>query len=134
MANEKYGYSVNEEDYHGLFDSREEALEEGLETYPDEDVIFTAKAVHPSSAQLYPLCADDCIDGANGQLYELCGEHSEGHEIDQTKEQQDDLDDMLQAAFVAWCEKYKMQATCYYVDDVQKHERPASTEGAEHGE
>lgn len=111
--NEEYWDSVNE------FDSKEEAIEFGKEEYPYEDFYvgqmydlkFEEKELYDSSERIIGELSDN--------LYEQVGECSENWWISITKEQEEDLNKMINETVIKWIEKNKLQPSCFKIDDVE---------------
>jgi len=110
-----YSFSRNEENYHGEFETREGAIEkakaEGLKRF------WTGENVTPDPLDYIDGC--DIVENIVCQD-EFSGDWAEGWPMT-TKEQDEELTEMLRAAFKAWMDKHGLHPTFWNVENVQEH-------------
>ena len=83
MLEKKYCYSFDEEFFHGLLETREEAIQEALLSHRAHEgriVFFTAEAVTPKLEDItsQKSLVEDLVESLENQAYGEYGEHSEG--------------------------------------------------------
>ena len=97
--------------------SREEAVKLGIEQAKKEGLsqFSIRKQVLCSISHIW---ADSIIENAQEQLYDEVGEVAECY-LDTTKEQDKELEDMLNKAFYEWHKKYNLFPSCYKVENTE---------------
>jgi rubrerythrin len=113
----KYCYSTNEENYHGDFETRDEALSEARAMEPDE-VVYTAQCV-----KFVPhISVNDVFDQLMCEAVDHSGEVAEEWLSFTPKEERQELEDCLNGVLNLWMEKTNNKPHFYGVVDVQRHE------------
>lgn len=105
--------------YSEKFDSKEKAIEFGKEEFCHEDfyvgqiynIEFDGKDLYDPSERI--------IEELDIELYEEIGEVSEYWRDEITREQELDLNKMINEAVLKWIEKNKLQPNCFKIDDVE---------------
>lgn len=97
--------------------SREEAVKIGIEQAKEEGLnqFSIGKQVLCSISHIW---ADSIIENAQEKLYDEVGEVAECY-LDTTKEQDKELEDMLNKAFYEWHKKYNLFPSCYKVENTE---------------
>lgn len=95
----QYAYTKNEETYYGPFKSIEEAIVESGADVGEDVMIGIARDVHPYIDAL-PL-----LDQLECDMSEECGEAAEGWISTITREERQELEDMLNRALKRWMKK-----------------------------
>lgn len=98
-------------------DSREEAIKLGIEQAKEEG-IKQFSIGRQVSCGMSNISVDTVIENAQERLYDEVGEVAEGY-LDTTKEQDDELEDILNKAFYEWHKKYNLFPTCYKVENTE---------------
>lgn len=109
----KWGYSSDEELYHGIFDTRDEAIIEAGET-------------RPAWVGRYrdPIAAEKCVDGEDLIEKVLCqddyaGEWAEG-ELDCNREQINDLTEAIAKTFGEWIDRHGLRPSFGIIEHAEK--------------
>lgn len=110
----QYCYSTNEENYHGHFDTREEAAAE-----IDGEPGWTAVIEEYPTDSLASGHGQDVVERLSERLFDFCGEAAEN--FDPTKQEIDELDSLIAEQVKAWLEA-RGGVKCWGVADVQSHE------------
>lgn len=97
--------------------SREEAIKLGIEQSKYLGLRQFSIGRQVSCGMSY-ISADTVIENAQEQLYDEVGEVAEGY-LDTTKEQDKELEDMLNKVFYEWHKKYNLFPTCYKVENTE---------------
>ncbi len=113
-----YSWSDNQDQYHGEFATREEAIIEGF-AESDHDLIWTGENRSPNP--LVGIDGEDVIERVIN-ADDFCVDAAEGWPM-RTQEQEDDLTEMLRAAFKSWMDKYNLRPTFWIVENVRQHHR-----------
>ena len=119
MKMSKWGYSLNGEDYFGLYDSKEEAIKEG-ETEAREyekDSFFVARAI-TFQPHIY---AEDVIEEIQQNAYDNGGEYAETYLDDVQRKHRDELEEKLNEVLSNWMNKYGYTPNFYSVEDVETY-------------
>lgn len=106
----KWSVSTNEENYHGIYDTSEEAIEEGKQYGRP---FWIGQCVPPVSPE-YLWDADTWIN----QLYEhedYAGEWAEDA-IQATKDQLEDLERSVSGAISGWLDRHDLRPTFFNID------------------
>lgn len=110
---EEYWDSVDE------FDSKEEAIKFGKEEYLHEDfyvgqmynIKFEGKELYDPSERI--------IDELSDCLYDEVGDCSENWWNSITREQEKDLNKMINETVLKWIEKNDLKPNCFKIDDIE---------------
>ena len=114
----KYAFSFDEENYHGLFDTIEKALEKARNDTPDApDFVYIGEAIHPDPLTF--INGPDILDQIQNED-EFCSDWADGWPRT-TKEQDDELTAVLRAAFQQWMAKHDLAPTFYNVENAEKY-------------
>lgn len=111
---DKWCYSHDEENYHGDFDTREEAIAEAQADEPEREC-WVGKTV--GFTPRLDVFAESILSDVLDQAHECCGEAAEGWLGERTKAQEQDLGTMLNEAFQAWMTKHKQWPHFYGVKE-----------------
>ncbi|AOZ61808.1 hypothetical protein BJ4_185 [Bacillus phage BJ4] len=115
-------WTFNDKDYdswnHDHFDTREEAIEEGLKHAEEEEwgKLFVGKVVEPAIS----ICGDHAIDEAYDHAVEQAGEFAESFMSYVKMEQRFELGDMLTKTFHEWMEKHDLGPSFFTIGDVEE--------------
>lgn len=112
-------YSYNEENFHGDFETREEALAEALECSDGEhSVIYLGNPEKPSLS----VSADRILDDLAESAYEQCGEYAEGYlaYVHKNKEAYNALDERINDVVQAWMKRFGYEPYFYKVVNVEE--------------
>lgn len=96
----KWGYSTDEEHYHGDSKTKEGAIAEGRAEHPGEE-FFVGQYQKVKLA----ICATQVIEQLSESAYEQAGEAADGWP-GATKEQVEDFEERLNDALFAWMSKH----------------------------
>lgn len=95
-------------------DSREEAIEKGMEAAKKEGLkSFRIGKQEPCG--IATIYVDFIIENAQEQLYDEVGEVSETYLEDVTRDQEKELEEALNEVFYNWHKKYGLFPSCYKV-------------------
>lgn len=114
----KYCYSIDEERYHGDFDTREEAFAEGATEPSVGRVIWTAVCVPPRQPEML-WHAEDWLDHVSCQD-DYLGDHAEAWDTS-TKEQREELEREVRAVMVAWLDRHNLRPAFWNIDEIEEH-------------
>lgn len=114
-------YSSNREFFHGDCETREEAIEEGFDYEPDEDIIYTGVADEIKFSDL--ISAESILDETNDRLYDIIGDTDYDVYPKVTVEQIKELDIYLKDAIDKWAEDEGLVFSGFRVVDIQEHNR-----------
>lgn len=122
----KWAYAIGDEDYRGIFfDTKEDALEEARNeiqsdySYSGGEVIWVGKVQEfvPTVA-----IADSLFYDLQDQAYDEASDYSEGWLDDVTKEDQDELDNLIQDCFMKWLEKHpEYEPSFFTIEDSKSY-------------
>lgn len=110
----KWSISTNEENYHGTFDTVEEAIEEGKQY---GDTFWVGQCVSPTQPE-------DLFDGwsieswIENSVYEhddYLGDWAEDA-VDASKEQREELAAEIRPLIAAWLDRHKLRPTHWNID------------------
>ncbi len=111
---DKWAYSYNEQDYHGTFDSPEEATSEALDGYEEA---WIGRCVYPESPEDY-VDADLVLEHICCQD-EFSTEYAEDWP-DATSDQRDELTGSLRTVIRDWIKKHDLKPLFFTVEDVRR--------------
>lgn len=122
MKTPQYGFSLDEERYHGFHDSREEAVIAAFEYDPDAKECFTGEIEVPIPENC--LSADTLIEDIQCQD-EFSGEWAQDWP-NNTEDQLKELEENLQKVFGEWLDKHDLRPKFYNISrgSVVSHQRP----------
>ena len=124
MTQERWVISSDGERFNAdFYGTREEAVEDGRELWPDE-VFFVGKAVDPQPPEDYFDC-DDWLDSVSEQE-DYGGDWADDWN-ESTKEQRAELDAEVRAVMAAWLDRHKLRPTFFVVRSI-KSVGPADAE------
>lgn len=118
----KWCYSLNEEDFRGVFDSREEALAEAKEMDKDyrgnvEGRVWIGKCEEAISQGVnIENILEDVAECTRG---ETCGDYADDYLDDVTNEHMTELEEAMNDVLFNWMDKHKYKPTWFEVDDVE---------------
>jgi hypothetical protein len=102
------GELYNADDY----DTKEDAILVAKEDYKYSN-FYVAKVVNLKFDETDVSLSDRAYEGLSEQLFEECGEISEVWDNDVTKEQLEELENMLGNTVIEWINKNNLQPQCY---------------------
>lgn len=118
----KFGYSTDEENFTGFYDTREAAASEGFSANEDLDVIWTGQCVVPERI----VDADSLIDQIAVRTTDEAGDWADGYLNNVPEEAIKDLQEELQDLWDRWEEKHGLKPQWFNVVRVQNHWRDAA--------
>lgn len=99
----KYSYSTDGEAFHGLYETREEAIDEGMADAIDNEDIYIGEAVETTiGGYLNDYHIESLLESIAESAGEECGEATEGWLYKLPKEELTNLKGQIQAALEAW--------------------------------
>jgi hypothetical protein len=119
IKQKQYAYSFNDEDYHGVFDSVEAAIDEASESddgTEDQNVIYIGTCKFFTIQDFAPKIFGYLVDIA----WDEAGESSQEWLDGVTSEQEDSLNAYVSNALMAWADEHNLQPRFYTVENVQK--------------
>lgn len=120
MGPPTYCYSTCGERYEGPFDSREEALLEGRELFP-EHTIWTARIVAPLPRVLCALTGEDVVETLREAAWNEVGDFSDDWLAYCSNETKEALGEELRAVVERWLKRNGHEPSWFAVDDVEEH-------------
>lgn len=122
----KVAYSMDGENYSGMFDTAAEALEDArneieymIESRKKGYKIDLPERVFVGECELYQpsllSCGYDVIEAVQDDAYDEAEEYAEDYLDDVTKEQREELEEQLDVVFNAWLEKYDLYPNFYTI-------------------
>ena len=108
----KWCISSDGEHYHEDCESREEAIEIAKEDYK-YDSFHIAKVARLEFTASDVSLSDEAYESLSEQLFEECGEISETWDNEVTKEQLEELDQIIGNAVIDWINKNNLQPKCF---------------------
>lgn len=127
IKTEKWTITQNEEWWNNEeFNSKESAIKAGKDYkygYPNED--FYVGQIYDITFEENELYdpSEYIINALSDSLYDMCEECAENWYENITKEQEKELDEMVNEAIFRWIEKNKLQPNCYTIENVELIER-----------
>jgi len=112
-----YSYSTNEENFHGSFDTREEALLEATEEMGKGKTVWTALNVPYEIDINDELLIEDLQERAGEHAGEIGSEWLQSISSEEAKK----LNEMLLEAFNKWASETNNEPDFFGVEDIQKH-------------
>lgn len=111
---DKWCYSLNGEEYEGLYDSKEDAIEEGNErAYENEQETFW---VGKAEKTFVPgVDVENLLENIRDNACAEGGEFAEDYLMHTTTEQERELEEKLNEVLHEWLDKYKHEVNFYSV-------------------
>ena len=117
----KYSYSTDGEMFHGLCDSKEEAISEGSADSIDSEDIYIGEAIEKTiGAYLTNSHIDSLLESIAENAGEECGEATAGWLHKLPKEELNNLTGQIQAVLEEWATQSGYQPTFYHVENVEQ--------------
>lgn len=126
----KWSCSTNEEvwDCFEQFDTEEEAIQHGI-THCEEmgeefDTLYWTGRIDPLDAETLGkagVSAAHIVEEMDSWMFDNLGEVSEGNEVEATKEQLAELDQLLAQVTCAWLTKHKLVPVLCSLDATRSH-------------
>lgn len=112
----KWAISTNEENYHGTFDTVEEAIEEGKQY---GGVFWVGQCVSPTQPEeLFDgWSIESWLENSVFEHDDYAGEWAEGA-VASSKEQREELAAEIRPLIAAWLDRYKLRPTHWNIDPV----------------
>ena len=114
----KWSCSTHEEVWDGFeqFDTPQEAMQYAIDTHCGEQGlefdrhfwIGKVKRIDPDDVATLGVDVDRMLEAMGEGLYDLVGEVADGHQIEPTPEQQQELESLLTSVTAAWLHKHKL--------------------------
>ncbi len=113
----KWGFSHSEESYTGHYDTKEEAIREGMRGMRGGEIFWVGQYREPAAPESF-------VDGVTllenvTEQDEYCGEEAYGC-FDCTKEQEQELTDMIARVFGEWLDKHDLRPMFGIVEYYEK--------------
>lgn len=118
MRTGKWCYGFNEEEFQGVFDTREEAINEAKDYIDDESTVFLGRIKEVDVR----LPAWILLDKLGEIVYDQTGDYAAGYLSDVKQEHEDELDKELNKVLLSWMKKHGYEPWFYSVDDVEEVE------------
>lgn len=122
MSDGKWCYSFNKENYEGYFETREQAIEEAIYYYKDneedQDFIWIGQTKNISLG----VNVDRIIEDLGEEAYDEAGEYAEDYLSDVTLNHQSILEDRLNKVLIAWTKEFKYEPNFWTVTNTEKIE------------
>ena len=116
--NDRFSYSHDEENYHGEFATREEALAEGRASGRVDATVWTGRSVPPTQPEEW-WEAEDWLELVSCQdSYSL--DCADGWD-ESTKEQRRELESLVRPIMAAWLDRHGLRPRFWLVEDVIEH-------------
>jgi hypothetical protein len=120
MKEGKWCYSFNEENFEGDFDTKEQAIDEAIWYYKDDekdqDFIWVGQ-IKPVSVGVN---IDSLLEQLGEEAYEEAGEYAEDYLTNVTLSHQKILEQRLNNVLVAWMKEYNYEPNFWAVENVKK--------------
>ncbi|MET3508270.1 hypothetical protein [Halalkalibacter oceani] len=118
MSEGKWCYSFNEENFEGDFDTRDDAIGEGLYYYEEDN----QSELYVGQAQEVSLGVniDFIVEQLGEDAYEQCGEVAEDYLCNVKSEHREILEDKMNDVLQKWMDEFKYNPTFYTVGNVEK--------------
>jgi hypothetical protein len=120
MSEGKWCYSFNEENYEGDFDTKEQAIEEAIWYYKDDekdqDFIWVGQTKDVSIG----VNVDSLLEQLGEEAYDQVGEYAEDFLTNVTLNHQKILEQRLNNVLVAWMKEFNYETNFWTVENVQK--------------
>lgn len=112
----KFCYSKNEQQYHGEFKTRDDAIHEARAL--DHDTFFTAECI----PYVPFISVDDIFDQLACQASDHAGEAGEEWLSFIPKEEKNELENSLNRVFKKWMKKTNNEPHFYRVENIEQHD------------
>jgi hypothetical protein len=120
MKEGKWCYSFNEENFEGDFDTKEQAIDEAIWYYKDDekdqDFIWVGQ-IKPVSVGVN---IDSLLEQLGEEAYEEAGEYAEDYLTNVTLSHQKILEQRLNNVLVAWMKEFNYEPNFWTVENVKK--------------
>lgn len=114
--NGKYCYSWDDEYYHGIFDTEQEAITDAKKDRPYDDYVYIGTCAEPTLSWLSN--EERIIESIQEQLSEDVGEAADNFKISTSDELV--LAKMIDEVVAKWIEQQGIKPSCYMVLDGHK--------------
>lgn len=119
----KWCYSLNDENYEGAFDTKEEAIEAAKEEFINDCLtlhegteFFVGQVVNPTIS----FDAERIIEEIDENFFAQCGEYADGWYSGISNEDEKILQDKMEELLVWWVEKTNNKPCFYRVENVER--------------
>lgn len=117
----KYAYSTDGEMFHGLCDSKKEAIEEGSADALDDEDIFIGEAIEETiGGYITNYHIESLLESIAENAGEECGEATIGWLSKLPKEELSNLKGQIQAVLEEWATQSGYQPKFYHVENVEQ--------------
>jgi hypothetical protein len=122
-----YAYSLDRENFTGVYNTRAEAVEAGLErasqlSTPINEIYVGQRATGDPQANLHVWSA---IKSMRDRARAAYGDAAHGYLASVTAAQAEDLDRAFEAVILRWLQNYKLGPTFYRIEAISEHPVPA---------
>ena len=118
----KWCYSFNEENFEETFETKEEAIEEALWHYKDDELDQDFIWVGQTKAIKLGVDIYHVIEGLQETAHWQAGEAAEGFLDNIKPSDMKELEESLNKALFAWMDKFKHNPRFYTVENIEKIE------------
>ena len=121
-----YAYSLDHENYQGIFNTRTEAAEAGFAHagragLPINQIYVGQRVLGDAQANLH---AWSVIKSTRERARAAYGDQSAGYLSNVTAQQAEDLDRALEATVLRWLQNYKLGPSFYKIESISEHPLP----------
>lgn len=120
MSEGKWCYSFNEENFEGDFETKEQAIEEAIYYYKDDekdqDFIWVGQTKNISLG----VNVDRIIEDLSEEAYDQAGEYAEDYLTTVESSHQKVLEERLNEVLVTWMKELKYEPNFWTVTNVEK--------------
>jgi hypothetical protein len=115
MSDEKWSISTNEEEYHGVYDSIEEAIAEGKAG--GEFGFWVGRCVPPVQPEVLfdEFAVENWLDDHVWCHDDYCHEWADGH-VSPSREEMKELANEIRPLIAAWLDRNKLRPTFFNID------------------
>lgn len=117
-----FGYSFDEEVFYGNCETREEALEEGMEEYHEYGTIYTGRLVEYRASEFVPPVDRMLDDMADNACERVGDEVVDVWLFNLPPDVKRELADSIKRLVDEWATKHNLHPRFHGVEDVQAHE------------
>ena len=122
MSEGKWCYSFNEENYEGDFETKEQAIEEAIWYYKDDELDQDFIYVGQTKAIILGVNVDRIIEDVGENAYDQAGEYAEDYLSNVTVQDGSILEERLNNVLLAWMKEFKYEPKFWTVENVESVE------------
>lgn len=114
----RWAYSPYGERYYGDFATKEEAIEEYKNEYPDYEDGYVGECIkYEFTESDCDTFADNILEIMDETLGDICGEYSEDWLQSISREQEEELNQILSVEIIKWINKHNLHPTNYMIEN-----------------